>query len=156
MVVEFKQQEHHHNKIKFCQFVYKIPKKYIISHKNETKEVWDFFILVLAVYNSFLVPYQFSFKPYFLQSSADRLFTLAVDLIFLSDLILGFFTTFQNNKGEEEFNSHHIFNYHVKKYTFYTDFLSILGNSIFQQISTNFKTFQIFKIFRIFKLNVLI
>ena len=77
-------------------------------------------------------------------------------MIFLIDLILGFFTSFINHKGKESFDSDEIAAHHTDQPIFYTDLLSIFGNSLFQKINHLFKTLIIFKLFRIFKLNKMI
>jgi hypothetical protein len=36
-----------------CCLRYTVPSKYIISYKSESKNNWDYFVLVCAIYNSF-------------------------------------------------------------------------------------------------------
>ena len=62
-----------------------------------------------------------------------------------------------NHQGKEEFDSAKIFYQQTGKILFYTDFLSICGNTIFQnEIWANIKVLQLFKLVRILKLNNMI
>ena len=77
--------------------------------------------------------------------------------MFLIDLILGFFTTFITKKGYKETDSAKIYHNLTGKTIFYTDFLSICGNSLFQNlISPHCKNLQMFKLFRLFKIHNMI
>jgi hypothetical protein len=77
----------------------------MISYKDFRKKRWDYLIMFLAIYNGFLIPYDFTFRPYFTQTDWFVIFSLFIDFVFVVDLILGFFTTFMDNKGEECFDS---------------------------------------------------
>ena len=43
-----------------------IPKKYIISYKNKYKVRWDILVIVLAIYNSIIIPLDAAFSPEFI------------------------------------------------------------------------------------------
>ena len=73
-----------------------------------------------------------------------------IDFMFISDLILGFFTTFVDQKGYEIYDSKRIAHHHAGKTVFYFDFLSICGNKVFQRIDSRLRYLQMFKLFRIF------
>jgi uncharacterized membrane protein len=88
---------------------FKIPKKYIISFDADWKNKWDISVLVLAIYSGFVIPLAFSFEPFFVNHSGVYAMTYIIDFIFLVDLILGFFTTYINDKGHEEKDSLKIF-----------------------------------------------
>ena len=112
---------------------FKIPRKYIISYDTEKKYTWDIFVVALAVLSGFLVPLELAFKPYFTQETWFITMNYFIDFLFLVDLILGFFTSFINKKGFEEMDSAKILERQIGKVLFYTDFLSICGNSLFQK-----------------------
>jgi hypothetical protein len=82
-------------------------------------------IIGLAVYSGFIIPFDLAFSPYFLQKVIFEILDYVIDCLFLADLILGFFTTYLNNKGREEYDSKLISKHHTKKIGFYIDFLSI-------------------------------
>jgi len=50
-------------KLMFFLSKYKLHPNKIISHKNKIKASWDIMILVLAVFNSLMVPLELSFEP---------------------------------------------------------------------------------------------
>ena len=83
----------------------KIPVKYIISYKDIRKKRWNIFIMSLAIWNGFFIPFDFAFKPAFAEHWAVVMLTLFVDICFVTDLVLGFFTTFLDNRGLECFDS---------------------------------------------------
>ena len=99
----------------------------MISYKDYRKKRWDVLIMCLAIWNGFLIPYDFTFKPYVTQHTWFVILELFIDFIFVADLIAGFFTTFMDNKGEESFDSNQIFYHHTKKTIFYTDLISFFG-----------------------------
>ena len=39
----------------------KIKPKYIISYKNPIRIMWDYIIIILAIWNSFMMPFEFAF-----------------------------------------------------------------------------------------------
>lgn len=43
-----------------------VPEKYILSYKTPFKQYWDLIILLLAVYNSIMIPVEQCYKPKFL------------------------------------------------------------------------------------------
>ena len=90
---------------KIC-FRYKLPEKYILSFKTPFKQYWDLIILLLAVYNSIMIPIEQCYKPKILQSAGFSAFNLLVDFIFLVDIILMFFTSVINFRGRESYDSH--------------------------------------------------
>ena len=91
----------------------RIPKEYIISFKTKMKKRWDVMIMVLAIYNSFIIPYDIVFKPYFRDYWSFIGINYFIDIIFIFDLIVGFFTSFINNKGIESFDSAEIAKHHT-------------------------------------------
>ena len=68
------------------------------------KNMWDVTVLVLAVWNAFVIPFDIAF-------TIDRndtwvkLLDLGVDIVFLIDIILMFFTSYVNKFGKEIKNS---------------------------------------------------
>ena len=75
---------------------FRIPKKYIISYKDHRKTKWDVLIMALAIYSGFIIPLDFGFSPYFLQEPLGQFLNILIDILFLADLIIGFFTNFIN------------------------------------------------------------
>ena len=66
------------------------------------KKIWDFIIIFLALYNSFTIPINISFKPYILNTEIFRIVDSCVDLIFLLDIIITFRSTFLSTDDGKE------------------------------------------------------
>ena len=77
---------------------------------------------------------------------------LVTDILFLIDILLMFFTTYRNKKGEEITDHALIRSNYVYSFNFIVDFLSIMGNSLFRMINHNMGLLSEFKIFRIDRL----
>ena len=116
----------------------KISRRYIISYKNPLKEQWDLFVLILAIQNSVMIPFDMAFNPGFTDSLAYKIFDNTVDAIFLIDIILMFMTSFMNKQGVESFDSTDIAVKYVKSIRFLTDFFAILGTDVFTNVNASF------------------
>ena len=68
----------------------KVP-KFLINHANINKVTWDAVILVCTLYTAILVPVNITFE--FVHMAMTVIETM-VDLLFIIDIILTFFTTF--------------------------------------------------------------
>ena len=131
------------------------PVDFYISFRNKRKKQWNTFIIFLAIINGILVPLNISFEPPFIQTNLFKIINAIIDIFFVIDCILQFYTSFQNKYGEEVKDRKKIaYNYIVRQRTrFLSDFLSVLGNNIFIWFWSGFQVFGIFKIFRINRLN---
>jgi len=107
----------------------------IIPHYNRTKVMWDIFVMALAVYNSFLVPFQVSFKPLILESAIFSVLDVFIDIFFALDILVHFRTTFPNPRtGDVVFHGRRIF-FHYLFGRFAIDFIATLP---FELIGTLF------------------
>ena len=106
----------------------------IISYESRPKEIWDLFIILLAMQTSFFVPLELSF-PGFKTTLFDKagflIWDNMMDLFFLIDIILTFKTSYVDHKGVEIFNSNLIAKKYMMSYHFYFDLASIFGSNIF-------------------------
>lgn len=130
--------------------------RFLISLKSERKQRWDYFVLVLALYNSFTIPLEQAYSPNFLKSSFSSMLDVLIDVLFLVDIILMFFTSYINKRGKETFDQEQIARAYVSTRRFWFDFFSLFGTSLFQNISKFFVFFGLFKMMRIFRLNEMI
>jgi hypothetical protein len=64
--------------------------------------------MFLAVYNSFAVTYQYTFKDEFFNLPAVVIMETMIDILFFFDIIIMFFTSFVDHKGIENFNKDEI------------------------------------------------
>lgn len=60
---------------------------------------WDLYILILALWNLAVIPFDVAFTP--VKSNAFDVFERFVDACFAFDILINFRTTFINNKGFE-------------------------------------------------------
>lgn len=107
---------------------------------------------MLATINSILVPLELSFDEIeWFDGILYLLIDLAIDLVFLIDMILMFMTSFRNKFGEEVKDQEKIIIHYVKKTRFFFDFFSLLGTIIFTSWMPSMKIFKFFKIVRILR-----
>lgn len=129
-----------------------------ITHSLHVK--WDLFVMVLAIYNGFSIPFSVAFTltpAYSLLHTIDSL----IDFIFFIDIILNFRTTYINIKtGEEVSNGVLIARNYVLSGRFLLDLLSTLPfSTIGGLIGDNSSTLELFslvKLIRVFRLGKII
>ena len=109
--------------------------------------------MVLAIFNSFMIPLENAYRATFFYTWWFLTIDLLIDLIFLIDVVLMFFTTFINNRGREVRDSRLISDNRIGSFMFWMDVLSLLGANLFQLISPFFKYFGFVKIMRIKRLS---
>ena len=56
--------------------------------------MWDLLVIVLAVYNSILLPMEITFKPPWLETDFFKMINTLIDVLFAMDIILSFRTTY--------------------------------------------------------------
>ena len=79
-----------------------------------------------------------------------------VDLIFIFDCALMFFTTYTNRHGQEIGDHYHIMLNYVLSWGFIFDMLSLLGNTYFKSMYAGFMYFTLFKAVRITRISGMI
>ncbi|PCI27194.1 hypothetical protein COB52_05170 [Candidatus Kaiserbacteria bacterium] len=132
--------------------------EWIIKSTSSRKLYWDMFIIILAIYNSFSIPFVIAFEPPGLVSSTlfDFLNTV-IDLIFMCDIAVMFRTTYMNKFGDEVVQPRMIAcNYLTSK--FWLDFLSSVPMDLFGSgEATKFLTmFGMLKIVRVTRIGKII
>lgn len=112
--------------------------------------------MILSVYNALSIPFSigFGFSYSFLQW--NEIIDDMLDLVFLFDNIIMFFTSFQDIRGKHIFNHYKIFKNYVRTWRFVFDTLSLFGSKPFREIDPAFKYFKMFKAIRVFRLGSLI
>ena len=107
-----------------------MPKNLVFSFKNEYKELWDRYMMLLAVFNSLYLPFEMAK----FQASDHTKFQTAldyfVDLCFLLDLVLMFFSSYKNKLGIEIWEPKGIAKHYVLSIRFAVDLGSLLGQFI--------------------------
>ena len=74
-----------------------------VSYKSKSKKIWDFSVLLVAIFNSLVIPFEQAFKAKIFKEPAFEAVDYVIDLIFLLDVILTFQTSFMDKKGQECF-----------------------------------------------------
>jgi hypothetical protein len=95
--------------------------------KFRGKLAWETFIIVLAVYNSILIPFEIAFKPEFANSPAYDAINILIVVSFFIDIVVQFRTATVNLlTGEEVNNPRKLAKAYVLSYRFWVDLLSSL------------------------------
>ena len=61
---------------------------------NGNRVYWDFFIILLAIYNAITLPMEVSFNPPFLSRTIVKMVNVLIDFIFAIDILICFRTTY--------------------------------------------------------------
>ena len=95
---------------------------------------WDTFVIILAIWNCFYIPFDIAFEPE--TNLIIETLNGLIDLMFYCDIFFNFRTTFMTSEGEEIFDRNLIARRYIFKGTFILDLLSVLPfNAIFPVIS---------------------
>ena len=81
-------------------------KQGILKYSDPMRERWDYFVMVLSIYNSGWLPYEQAFEKYehchFGNLSGIDYFNYSIDVCFFIDIIINFNTTFLDSETGEE------------------------------------------------------
>lgn len=67
----------------------------ILNHQNPNRMRWDYVVMFLAVINCFMVPVELAVELEWLRAAWYKVVNIVVDLIFISDIVVNFSTTFE-------------------------------------------------------------
>ena len=99
----------------------------ILRNSSKSRTRWDVFIIVMALFNAFSVPYNAAFQQGQEQGIGLRFFDLFVNMLFIVDLAINFRTTYvETNSGVEVFEPNKIARRYVLGGRFVVDMLSSL------------------------------
>lgn len=65
---------------------------------------WDTFIIIIAIYNLFVLSYNIGFSPSWAKHPAFITFDSIQTLIYVLDIVVSFFTTYVDSEGFEVWN----------------------------------------------------
>ncbi|XP_019721369.1 potassium voltage-gated channel subfamily H member 4 [Hippocampus comes] len=85
--------------------------RFLLLHYSVSKALWDWLILLATFYVAVTVPYNVSFTPYHDNAAAARstiVSDIAVEMLFITDIILNFRTTFVSQSGQVVYQSRSI------------------------------------------------
>lgn len=112
--------------------------------------------MVLSIYNAFLIPFAISFGLPATFIEANEIIEIILDVLFLIDNALIFFTSFINKHGVEETDPYEIYQNYTRMWRFLFDSHSLLGMTFFRQIHPSFKYFQLLKATRVVRIGKII
>ena len=99
---------------------------YIIRNSSSKRYYWDLFVITLALYNSFMTPFEFSFNYIMGKTEHAPLkqIDLVIDVIYVFDIIVGFLTSYIDAfTGDEIFGPIMIAKHYIGQ-DFLIDFIS--------------------------------
>jgi hypothetical protein len=118
-----------------------IPKKFMVSYKNPMLKVWTLIPLLLAVYNAFVIPLKIGFGLSLQFLLINDKIDIVIDVFFIADNILKFFTSFQSKKGREIIDHYESYLNYTRSWGFLFDTIALLGSSFFAQIDHRLEYF---------------
>ena len=127
----------------------RIPVDHIISHKSKKKNIWDIFILLLALTNAIAVPVEMAFQPSITQSWIYILFSYLSDVMYLLDMAFMCITSYLDRKGHEILNSNQIILRYISSSLFFSDIFALLGSKTVSKSRESLRVFGFFKVIRI-------
>lgn len=117
----------------------KTREKIIFEGSGEFVKYWNNFVIILAMYNSIIIPVQIFYKDKghsALRGSVITCMDAFVDLFFLFDIIIRFRTSFLDTKQSIEVRDPHIIAKKYLKGVFFLDFISSVPFATFASEST--------------------
>jgi hypothetical protein len=136
----------------------------MVSYNEGWRKKWDAFIIVVAIFSGFIIPFVIAFEYDEVWFSEDAWY-IALDymstMIYIADIIINFRTTYLDNLGDERILCDEISSNYIKSSRFLTDVLSLLSNPLTSMIhdpSTKMilSFFGILKCVRVFRLRSMI
>ena len=77
--------------------------KTLIHPDSRFKIIWDLIVIMLSVYNSVLIPYDFAYSVK--HSILLEIFDRIVDVVFVIDIFINFRTIYRDSKTDDEIRS---------------------------------------------------
>lgn len=74
---------------------------------------------------------------------------IIIDIFFILDIVLSFFTTYRDKHGKEIYSRKKIAKHYISHPRFLFDMLAVVGSSFLSQLSKYLKWFGVFKLVRI-------
>ena len=132
---------------------------FVLRTTDNFRVRWDLWIMCLAVWNAWSVPYSVAFNTEFDKSLEIIVFDSLIDFLFWIDILLNFRTSFFDmNSGEEILNKNEIMKHYIKSGKFFIDLLSaipfdlLMGICLHEDVS-ELSALGLLKMIRISRLN---
>lgn len=138
-------------------------KRFFCTARNQNRIRWDLFIMLLATWNLFYIPYSVSFEAYLINEMGTNITNWLIDIFFILDIVIHFRTSVIDPKtGEDIFDAKIIAAKYIQG-KFWIDFLASIPfdfiTIFFGEVDSGSLTFQLFgllKLVRVLRLSRLI
>lgn len=107
-----------------CSF--KKRRMFLIRVNDRFRTLWDIIIIVMSLYNCFVLPVDIAFKPSALESEVIDVFNVIIDIIFAIDIFLNFRTTIANDLTGDEITDGPVIAKTYLKHRFFLDLLATI------------------------------
>lgn len=125
----------------------------MISQNDPRKTNWELFVIVLALYNSFFIPFELSYEPETLARVEFTLLNTLIDLMFFIDIFVSFRTSFYHPITGDEISDLKIIRKNYFKGRFAIDFMSTVpfDNILLIIARTENKVLSMFSLLKLFR-----
>ena len=104
----------------------------MLKAQGKIKFTWDLMIIVFSIYQAFTIPIQLSFDPDYFNVPLFRAIDSLLDLVFITDIIFRFRTTYIDPiSGEEQIDANTIALQYLFSLQFVIDVLSSISFDTF-------------------------
>ena len=149
------------HKIKQCklmlqnskQFCRPSKRKFMVSQNDPRKTNWELFVIVLALYNCFFIPFELAFSPPSLSGADFLILNSGIDLMFGIDIFVSFRTSFYHPITGDEIKDTNIIGKQYLRGRFFIDFLSTVpfDNLLFLFTQTESKALAVFSLLKLIR-----
>lgn len=134
---------------------------FMVSQNDPRKTYWELFVIVLALYNAFSIPFELSFDPEEMEGTNFLIINSIIDLLFGFDVFVQFRTTFYHPITGDEVRDLQVIKANYLKGRFVIDILSTIpfDNILYiltQKENAVFAMFSLLKIIRVTRLGRII
>ena len=135
--------------------------RFLIRISSRKRTAWDIFIVVLGIYNCFALPFYMAFMPEAVDDPFVSVIELLVDIVFILDVVVNFFTTYiSSSTSEEVFELKKIASNYFKSGYLFLDLLASIPFDmialLFTDKARSLALLSALKLFRILRFNKII
>ena len=98
----------------------------LIRINDYRKVYWDIFVINLAIYNCFSIPFEISFEPMVMESVNFLIINSLIDFLFLTDIFVNFKTTHYDDISGDEISDKKVIAMTYLNGRFWIDLLSTI------------------------------
>ena len=122
---------------------------------------WDLFVMALAIWNCFSIPFFIAFKPDIAGSNVMMAVDITIDFLFVVDIVINFRTSFMHPRtGEEIMDPKKIARHYLVGGRFMLDLLASIPFDLIATLAgaedTSLNAFGLLKLIRILRLGKII